>query len=435
MKQTIDIRGMHCVSCEILLEKSVKKIPWVTFKDVSYKKGILEIEYKKPEQYTAVKQAIEKNGFSLKDDTQDKPPMSSFILMNIIALLLVVILLIASYIFDIYQYIPDTSTLSYSWAFLVWIIASLSTCLAITWGIIIGFSKYLDGTHDTLWHLKVQWGFQLGRILWFFLLGGLLGATGKLISINFWFTAIVTFFIGILLLYMWLNVMWLLPSLSRFGIHMPKSFATKVEALGKPQYAPIVWAGTFFLPCGFTQTMQLLAISSGSFISGWLVMLFFALGTLPVLFSVGMGSSYFQDKKLPILNTVIASILVFFGIITIYNSSNLLSFYAPKEAQAWQEVSTKNLWDTEIVTVWHNGWNTEPQEIVLKKGKNYQVVITPDQDGRGCMSTQVIPKIKSQVSYVKAGQDIVYNFNNPLPGKYEIVCASMWMLQGIIVVK
>ena len=45
----------------------------------------------------------------------------------------------------------------------------------------------------------------------------------------------------------------------------------------------LVGGATFFLPCGFTQAMQLYAVSTGSAVSGSLTMLFFALGTLPAL--------------------------------------------------------------------------------------------------------------------------------------------------------
>ncbi|HCB52054.1 TPA: hypothetical protein DEP21_05855 [Patescibacteria group bacterium] len=44
---------------------------------------------------------------------------------------------------------------------------------------------------------------------------------------------------------------------------------------------------TFFLPCGFTLAMQILAISSGNFWMGGLIMGFFALGTLPGLLGIG----------------------------------------------------------------------------------------------------------------------------------------------------
>ncbi|MDR2416217.1 MAG: sulfite exporter TauE/SafE family protein [Candidatus Peribacteria bacterium] len=38
---------------------------------------------------------------------------------------------------------------------------------------------------------------------------------------------------------------------------------------------------TFFVPCGFTFAMQLYAMQTGSFLSGGVVMLLFAVGTLP----------------------------------------------------------------------------------------------------------------------------------------------------------
>jgi sulfite exporter TauE/SafE len=45
----------------------------------------------------------------------------------------------------------------------------------------------------------------------------------------------------------------------------------------------LIGGATFFLPCGFTQSMQVYAVSTGSLVTGALTMFFFALGTLPVL--------------------------------------------------------------------------------------------------------------------------------------------------------
>lgn len=443
MKKIIHISGMHCVSCEIILEKELKKIEGVELLMLSHKKWVMEINYEKEDDYNKVVKSIEKNWFKVKDSDSkntNEDKQSNF-LLNIIAILLVVILFIFSKIFDLNSYIPDINTLSYSSAFFVGTIASISTCLAITWWIIIGFSKYIDSTHTRMWHVKVQFGFQIWRILWFFLLGWLLWLTWELINISFSFTWILTFIIWILLLYMWLNIMWIFPSITKFWLHMPKSFVSKIENLWKPQYAPIVWALTFFLPCWFTQTMQLLAISSGSFWSGALVMMFFALWTFPVLFSVWLGSSYFNDKKMPVFNKIIASFLVFFWIITITNSANLLSFYNPVN-NTQNIVTEEKSWDNNIINntveeirVWHDWWSTDPMDIVLESWKNYKLIITPTSNWKGCMSTQVIPKLRSKVSYVKSGVPITYDINNALPWTYEIVCASMWMVQGRIIIK
>ncbi|MDD2870971.1 MAG: sulfite exporter TauE/SafE family protein [Candidatus Gracilibacteria bacterium] len=438
MKKIINLKGMHCISCEMIIEKELKNLSGVKLHMVSHKKGIMEIEYDKESDYEKVVEFIEKNGFNVvENDEKSDEDFVGKLMLNIIALLIVVILFIFSGLFDLNGYLPDTSTMSYSGAFLVGLIASVSTCLAITGGIIIGFAKYIDSTHSSLGHVKVQLGFHLGRIIGFFVLGGLLGITGKIFSLSLSITSILTIVVGILLLYMGLNLLGIIPSLTKFGVHMPKSFASKIEKIGKPEFAPIAGALTFFLPCGFTQTMQLLAISSGSFLGGGLVMLFFALGTFPVLFSVGLGSSYFEGKNFPLFNKIIASILIFFGLTTISNSYNLLSLNTI-DNKIKQEIETavidQNV-DFKQVTVGHDGYQMDPTELVLEQGKNYKITILPDSNGKGCMATQVIPKLSSKVSYVLKGQAINYEMLNAQAGTYEVVCGSMGMLQGTIVVK
>jgi len=432
---------MHCISCEILLEKWIKKIPWVILHDISWKKWYIEVNYETDMQYDAIVQVIEESNFSLLDWTsQDSWDFK--VLKNIVFILAMVVVLMIFYIlnysFDLYSYLPDTNTLGYGWAFLVWIIASISTCLAITGGIIIWFGKFIDSTHSKIWHIKVQLWFQLWRVLWFFLLGWILWLTGQLINISFSFTGILSFLMWILFIYMGLYIYGILPSLSRAWIHMPKSFAAKVEKLWKPQYAPLVWALTFFIPCWFTQTLQLMAVASGSFVAGGLIMLFFALGTFPVLFSVWLGSSYFNDKKAPILNTIIAWILILFWVFTLWNSYNLLSYYVPSSSDISEQMvveQIENSGEVKEIKVSHNGWNTQPRDVILEKWHNYRVVVSPTSNGRGCMSTQLIPKLKSKVSYVREGENIVYNFTSDMSGTFEMVCGSMGMLQGRIIIK
>ncbi|MFK7779577.1 MAG: sulfite exporter TauE/SafE family protein [Candidatus Gracilibacteria bacterium] len=438
MKKIIYVKGMHCISCELILEKGLKKISGADLIMVNHKKGILEIDFDKESSYDKVVKLIEESGFNVVEE-RDKNINNIF--GNIIAILIVVILFMVTQIFDLYSFLPDTSTLSYGSAFLVGIIASVSTCLAITGGIIIGFSRYVDKAHGLKGHIKIQLGFQIGRILGFFLLGGILGYVGEVFSLSLSLTGIITFVVGFLLLYMGLNILKIVPSITKFGIHMPKSFAHKIEALGKPKYAPIVGALTFFLPCGFTQTMQLLAVSSGNFWSGGLVMMIFALGTAPVLFSVGLGSSYFKEKKFNFLNKIIGVIVIFFGIFTISNAYNLLNFSGIstitnnlEQTETIKLESNENI-ELKVIEVGHNGWSTDPEIIELKVGGNYKIIITPTSDGKGCMSTQVIPTLSKKTSYVKKGVPIEYKIYNAKIGTHNIVCTSMGMKQGKIIIR
>ena len=51
----------------------------------------------------------------------------------------------------------------------------------------------------------------------------------------------------------------------------------------------LVGVATFFLPCGFTQSMQIYTLSTGNFITGAMTMFSFAMGTFPMLALVSLG--------------------------------------------------------------------------------------------------------------------------------------------------
>lgn len=107
---------------------------------------------------------------------------------------------------------------------------------------------------------------------------------------------VLLFLSGFVMLYMWLNILKIVPSLSSLWLNLPNKFWHKILNIKNPAFAPIIWVLTFFLPCWFTQAMQIYAASSSSFISGAMIMWIFALWTMPVLFLLGFWSSYFFDK-------------------------------------------------------------------------------------------------------------------------------------------
>ncbi len=72
---------------------------------------------------------------------------------------------------------------------------------------------------------------------------------------------------------------------------------------------------TFFLPCGFTQSMQISALTTGSFLQGGLIMLIFALGTLPILALISFSSIKFSKSlRSGIFFKTAGFIVIFFAI-------------------------------------------------------------------------------------------------------------------------
>ena len=170
-------------------------------------------------------------------------------------------------------------------------------------------------------------------------LGGLLGSIGSKINYSLSFTGYLTVVIALIMFYIGLQILGIVPNITKLGFHLPKIFSRKIDDIdgNGSHFAPVLLGIlTFFLPCGFTQSMQLAAVVSSSFITGALIMGFFALGTLPVLFSVGLGSTYAKKERMRLFNQIIGVVILFFAFYS-FNSGLVLAG-SPVTIDFWNKV-------------------------------------------------------------------------------------------------
>jgi len=178
-------------------------------------------------------------------------------------------------------------------SFLIGLIASVSSCLAVVGGLVLSLSAKIseDNESDT----KTFILFHAGRLVSFALLGGLLGVIGNAIGINFTFTAILGIIASVVMISLGLN---LTGVFSKHRVTLPSGIFNFFRKIEHKSFTPLaIGFGSFFLPCGFTQSMQIAAVGSGSFISGMLIMFAFALGTLPMLALLSFGSASFAHGR------------------------------------------------------------------------------------------------------------------------------------------
>ncbi|OGI60710.1 hypothetical protein A2641_02315 [Candidatus Nomurabacteria bacterium RIFCSPHIGHO2_01_FULL_37_25] len=195
-------------------------------------------------------------------------------------------------------------------SFIIGLIASVSSCLAIVGGLVLSLSAKIS--QDEVSDTKTFLLFHTGRLVSFALLGGILGLIGDAIGISFTFSAILGLVASIVMLLLGLN---LVGVFAKNKIALPSGIFQKVFSVFRriehKTFTPLVIGfGTFFLPCGFTQSMQVAAISSGSFVSGLLIMFTFALGTLPMLAFLSFGSASFAHGKHALLFFKSAGVVV-----------------------------------------------------------------------------------------------------------------------------
>ena len=293
------ITGTHCPSCKILIEDILREQEMVKHVQVNLERETVEIETdseKRPEEIAEIlNEKIKPNGYILSIDNLNKPTAgkSDDVIWKAIPIGLIFLalffLLQKSDILNFGiggQTTPATS-------FLIGLIASVSSCLAVVGGLVLSLSAKIseDDESDT----KTFMLFHAGRLVGFAMLGGLLGVIGNAIGINFTFTAILGIVASVVMILLGLN---LAGVFSSHRVTLPVgifNFFRKIEHKSLTPFA--IGFGTFFLPCGFTQTMQIAAVGSGSFVSGMLIMFAFALGTLPMLALLSFGSASFAHGK------------------------------------------------------------------------------------------------------------------------------------------
>jgi len=202
--------------------------------------------------------------------------------------------------------------------------------MAVVGGLLLSMSATFAKEGDKV---KPQLMFHSGRIVSFFILGGVIGAIGSAFTLSSTATFILSLVIGIVMLILGLNLLDVFPWAKRLQPSMPRFIAKYAHGVSKYNHTLtplLVGVVTFFLPCGFTQSMQLYALSTGGFLTGGLTMLAFALGTLPVLALISFSSfSIRNSSKAGIFFKTAGLIVIQFALFNLINSLVVLGAIPP----------------------------------------------------------------------------------------------------------
>ena len=290
------VSGTHCASCKILIEDIFGEHDFIRKVEVDIKTQTVKIETesdKSSEQLALIiNDKIKPHGYSLSIEKTKKEARADDVIWKALPIGLVFLVLFfvlqKSGILNLGLGGSVTPTTS----FIIGLIASVSSCLAIVGGLVLSLSAKIseDNVSDT----KTFMLFHGGRLVSFALLGGVLGVVGSAIGINFTFTAILGIIASLVMLLLGLD----LVGVFKNKLTLPSGIFNFFRKIEHKTFTPlIVGFATFFLPCGFTQSMQIAALSSGSFFSGFGIMFAFALGTLPMLALLSFGSASFAHSK------------------------------------------------------------------------------------------------------------------------------------------
>ena len=439
----LPIKGMHCRSCEILIEESLKELPHVKSVEVNYKDGEATIYHdgNVPEHSTLSK-VVKEAGYEIGHS--DELPLFSadkkeYANLGIAFLILLAIFLVlkGSGLMNI-NLNSSLSNPTWGLVVLIGLVAGFSTCMALVGGLVLGISTKYAASHPSATatqKFRPHLFFIAGRIISYAFLGGLLGALGTIFKFSAFTNSILTVLVGVVMLVMGLQLIDIFPRLSNFKLTLPKSVAKSFGFSGRAKEyshknAALIGALTFFLPCGFTQAMQLYAVSTGSFWSGALIMGLFALGTAPGLLSIGGLTSLIKGRFKARFFKVAGLAIICFALFNFSNAYSLagLSVANISKANISQNdpnVITENGTQVVRMTEGNNGY--APNNFSLKKGIPVKWIINAKAP-YSCASSIIVPKLNISKNLV-SGENVI-EFMPDQIGKIPFSC-SMGMYTGV----
>lgn len=333
-KYTFHVNGMRCKSCVLVIDDDLQNTSGITSVKTNLNNHTVEVvgdfgDKSTEEIASELSSVLAKHKYTLtvdKQTTEKKwdefkvaiPVAVAFGLLFVILQKIGLLNLIGS------------GNVTYSSAFVIGLIASLSSCMAVVGGLVLSMSATFAKEGD---RVRPQILFHAGRIVSFFILGGVIGSIGAVFTPGLNTTFVLNLIVGIVMLILGINLLDIFHFTKQLQPAIPRFISNHVMEVSKLNHflTPLlVGIATFFLPCGFTQSMQLYSITTGSFLEGGLTMLSFALGTLPVLALIGFSSFSIKDSAHAgkFFKTA-GLIVIMFALFNIINGFVVIGFIPP----------------------------------------------------------------------------------------------------------
>lgn len=456
MKLAID--GMHCRSCEITIERKFKTVDGVKKVDVDAGRGMCRIvcEEGVHPSLDHLQSLIRKDGYTIReeitkekiDTTEPGTRMSLWQLAGFFILALIALALLGKAGL-LKPPVAVGASMSVVTAFIIGLVAATSSCIAVAGGLLLAsaqtFHDRYGGTTPRE-RMRPVLFFVVGRLASYAVLGGVIGFVGKALSPSPFVTGIITVVAAAYMFIMGLDMLKIAPSwMKRFLPRPPKSLSHTVMDRGEKQKgraAPfLMGALTFFLPCGFTQALQLYVLTTGSAATGALILGAFALGTAPALLALGWASGSFKGALGKFFFKFAGAFVVLLGLWNVQNGLTAAGYplLAPRfsfAARADDAPRTSDPRDANVIfdgreqvvnlDVSYAGF--APDSFTLRRNVPARFEVSGEAAGIGCLAAFQIPKLGIR-TLLKANQTTAIAFTPDRTGTFVFSC-SMGMFRG-----
>jgi sulfite exporter TauE/SafE/copper chaperone CopZ len=311
MTTVVPVLGMTCRSCEARIERYVAKLPAVRRVNASAARGRVVIESVGPLSERAVDAAIGAAGYKI-----GRSPWlerDRYVWLEVGLSLVIVASLAylaqATGLTEIASGAGDLASGGLVVALVLGLAAGISTCMALVGGLVMAISASFQasGARSGLAGMRPTLTFLAGRIGGYGLFGAVLGAIGAGVTMPVAVTAILMIVVAIVMTLLGTRLTGISPRIAGWTPTLPMGIGRRL-GLGGDQGGAYsdgrafgLGAATFFLPCGFTQAVQVFALSTGSPVFAGALLAMFAIGTAPGLLAVAGLPAIVPSESRPTL--------------------------------------------------------------------------------------------------------------------------------------
>ncbi|QHQ62592.1 heavy metal transporter [Anaerocolumna sedimenticola] len=434
IKKKLSVSGMSCAHCELTIENTLSGLKGVETVKASFGKGEVFVVYDEDiVKLEKIKSAINHLDYKVVEDLPEtKPALNSQAIYILIMLFGGYIILKHFGLLDFTNFFPQIqNNMGYGMLFLIGLLTSLH-CVAMCGGINLAQSvNSVKGGHSVILPNLL---YNLGRVVSYTVIGGIVGELGSVISFGGGFRGAIAVFAGVFMVIMGLNMLNIFPWLRRFNLRMPKFIGKRISKEKYKKHSSF-YIGLLngLMPCGPLQSMQLYALSTGSFFAGALSMFLFSLGTVPLMYILGTLSSKLNKRFTEKMMAVCAMLVVVLGIGMLNNGLALSGITVPQIQTSAESVNVaeSNGEYQSITTSLDYG---RYPAITVKAGIPVKWTIKADKGMiNGCNNEMIISEYDLKVN-LKEGDNVI-EFTPTKAGKYGYSCWMGMIRSSITVVE
>lgn len=456
---TYYIDGMHCASCELLIEKKALSLSGVESVEASLQNNSVTLVSRENVSPQQLNQLCQELGYTFSQQKKEAVKEPIFYVTDAGVgidwkqlwkktekLSIAVIILIALFLVERLQlgkFIDVGGTQTLVGVFILAIVASISSCAALIGGLLLSLTKqwHEQSIDETRSWVKAQphLAFHAGRFFGFVFFGAVLGGLGRVISFdNTTIYAMIVLVVSLIMVILALQMLEVRFA-KRIQFRMPKAITRLVANDTASSRAPaLIGIGTFFLPCGFTLVAQGLALTSGNVFQGALIMGLFALGTLPMLALIStIGLRVNKQPRLTAKFNLYAGILVLlFALYNINGQFNVLGWWSISDAVTSptavieSENSANTIAGKQIISLTAKGFRYTPTSSMTIEAGVPTILVVDDQGIQGCGVFLTVSGLVKGFVPLEYGRNEI-DLGTPKAGTYKITC-SMGMVPPVV---